>query len=49
VEAGRARLTPVKTGIGDDRHRVVISGLKPGDKVVVFPSASLKEDARVTY
>ncbi|MFM8939709.1 MAG: efflux RND transporter periplasmic adaptor subunit, partial [Phenylobacterium sp.] len=49
VEAGRARLTPVKTGIGDDRHRVVISGLKPGDRVVVFPAASLKEDARVTY
>lgn len=49
VEAGRARLTSVKTGIGDDRHRVVISGLQPGDKVVVFPAASLKEDSRVTY
>lgn len=47
VVDGRARLTPVRTGIGDDRHRVVVNGLKAGDTVVVYPPATLKTGARV--
>lgn len=48
VEGGRARLVPVRTGIGDDRHRVVLGGLKAGDRVVAYPAATLKDGARVT-
>ena len=47
VQGGRARLTPVRTGIGDDRHRVVLEGLSNGDRVVLYPAATLKDGARV--
>ncbi|MFM8377510.1 MAG: efflux transporter periplasmic adaptor subunit, partial [Phenylobacterium sp.] len=47
VEGGRARLVPVRTGIGDDRHRVVLGGLAAGHQVVLYPAASLKDGARV--
>ena len=47
VDGGRARLTPVRTGIGDDRHRVVLEGLSNGDRVVLYPASTLKDGARV--
>lgn len=47
IEGGRARLTPVRTGIGDDRHRVILEGLAAGDRVVLYPAASLRDGARV--
>ena len=47
VEGGRARWTPVRTGIGDDRHRVILKGLAKGDRVILYPSASLGDGARV--
>ncbi|MCA3756639.1 MAG: HlyD family efflux transporter periplasmic adaptor subunit, partial [Phenylobacterium sp.] len=47
VDGGRARLTPVRTGIGDDRHRVVLEGLSKGDRVVLYPASTLKDGARV--
>ena len=47
VDGGRARLTPVRTGIGDDRHRVVLEGLSNGDRVVLYPASTLEDGARV--
>jgi HlyD family secretion protein len=47
VVGGKARLTPIRTGIGDDRHRVVLGGLTAGEKVILYPAATLREGARV--
>ena len=47
VTDGRARLVPVRTGIGDDRHRVVLEGLSAGDRVVLYPAATLVDGARI--
>jgi HlyD family secretion protein len=47
VEGGQARWTPVRTGIGDERHRVILEGLAKGDRVILYPSASLRDGARV--
>lgn len=44
---GRARLTPVSVGEGDDRFKVVREGLKEGDKVVLFPGDALKDGDRI--
>lgn len=48
VADGQARLTKVRTGIGDDRRRVVLDGLAEGDRVVLFPPATLRDGARIT-
>lgn len=44
---GRARLTPVSIGEGDDRFRVIQEGLSLGDRVVLFPGDALKDGDRV--
>ncbi len=43
VADGRARLTKVTIGDGDDRFRVLEAGLAPGDTVVLFPGDSLRD------
>jgi HlyD family secretion protein len=47
IEEGRARLRPVETGVGDENHRVVTRGLSAGDRVVMYPGASLTDGDRV--
>lgn len=44
---GRARLTPVQLGIGDDRHRQVQTGLSAGDRVVLYPTVTLRDGMRI--
>jgi len=43
VVDGRARLTPVVIGDGDDRFRAVAEGLKVGDQLVLFPGDTLRD------
>lgn len=47
VRDGKAHLQVVKTGISDNTHIQVISGLKKGEKVVVNPGSSLKNGSVV--
>ncbi|MEQ1608381.1 MAG: efflux RND transporter periplasmic adaptor subunit [Hyphomonadaceae bacterium] len=43
VMDGRARLTRVSIGDGDDRFRVVTAGVAAGDRVVLFPGDTLSD------
>ncbi len=43
VRDGKAEFTPVKTGIAGDKYCEVLSGIKPGDKVITGPFASVRE------
>ena len=43
VVDGRARLTKVSIGDGDDRYRVVVAGVAAGDRVVLFPGDALRD------
>jgi len=47
VEAGRARLTPIRVGAISDQSAEVLSGLSQGDEVVVFPSDEVRDGAAV--
>ncbi|MES2725099.1 MAG: HlyD family efflux transporter periplasmic adaptor subunit [Pseudomonadota bacterium] len=47
IEAGRARLIPLTVGALTDREAEVLSGLKAGDRLVVFPSDKVRAGARV--
>ncbi len=47
VRNGRARLTPIILGDGGDAYRAVSSGLRDGDRVIVFPGDAMVEGARV--
>lgn len=47
IIAGRAKLTPVDAGEGDDRFRLVRKGLAPGDVVILFPGDAIKDGDRV--
>lgn len=47
VEHGRARLQPVEIGQDNGDMAEVRSGLKPGDRVVLHPSQSVSDGARV--
>lgn len=47
IERGRARLTPITIGQGGDDFRAVASGLRDGQRVVLFPGDDLKDGARV--
>ena len=38
---GKAMLTPVEISSGGDRYRSVQSGLKAGDRIVIFPGDTL--------
>jgi len=44
---GRAVLTPVVAADADSRYRVVTSGLSAGDEVILFPSSTIMDGARV--
>jgi HlyD family secretion protein len=43
VREGKAHFVQVKTGIAGDKYFEVLSGVKPGDSVVVGPFASVRE------
>ncbi|MDE2486801.1 MAG: HlyD family efflux transporter periplasmic adaptor subunit, partial [Alphaproteobacteria bacterium] len=47
IASGRARLTPVGVGALTDRDAEITSGLKPGDRLVVFPSDRVGHGVRV--
>jgi len=47
VSGGRAVLTPLGIGIRGEDHWEVLSGLEPGDTVIVHPPADLEPGARV--
>jgi HlyD family secretion protein len=47
VVDGRAVVTTVGVGEADTRYRIITSGLKSGDEVILFPASTLTEGARV--
>ena len=47
VENGRARLSPVKTGMRSATHVQVLDGLKEGDMVIVQPDDRVAEGVRI--
>ncbi len=47
VTDGAADLVAVTTGIGDGRNREVLSGLAPGDRVILHPDATITEGTPV--
>lgn len=47
VVDGYAVLTPLETGISDENHRVVRSGLEAGDTVIMFPDPQVADGVRV--
>lgn len=47
VVDGRARLTKVSVGATTEREAEVLSGLRAGDRLVVFPSDQVRDGARV--
>jgi HlyD family secretion protein len=47
VQGGRANLRRIEAGPRSDRLAVITQGLKPADKIVVFPPASLSDGSRV--
>lgn len=44
---GRAEVVPVRIGVQDATHRVVLSGLAEGDRVLLFPSAEVRTGVRL--
>jgi HlyD family secretion protein len=47
LDSGRARLVPVELGRRNGLEAQVVSGLEAGQEVVVHPSDSLEDGARV--
>jgi HlyD family secretion protein len=47
VDDERAIVTPVETAQGDSRFRAITSGVAEGDSVIVFPSNTITDGARV--
>jgi HlyD family secretion protein len=43
VRDGKAEFLPLKTGITGDKYCEIVSGLKPGDKVITGPFSSVRE------
>jgi HlyD family secretion protein len=43
VDAGKAKLHPVKSGISDETAVAVLEGLKDGDMVVTGPYRALRD------
>jgi HlyD family secretion protein len=43
VRDNKALFVPVKTGIAGDKYFEVLSGLKPGDQVIIGPFSSVRE------
>ncbi len=48
VRAGRAVLTPIKVGHGNEKTSQVLGGLAVGDQVIVHPSDRVTDGGRVT-
>ena len=47
VVGGKAAITEVRVAEADGRYRAVLSGLTPGDQVIVFPSSAVTAGASV--
>lgn len=47
LDRGRARLTPIEVAAGGDDYRAVRSGLREGERVVLFPGDTLADGARI--
>ncbi|MBS0411516.1 MAG: efflux RND transporter periplasmic adaptor subunit [Proteobacteria bacterium] len=47
IEAGRARLRPVRVGTMNDRQAEILGGLAAGDRVVVFPPDTVHDGVAV--
>jgi len=47
IEQGRARLRPVRIGAMTDDRAEVLSGVSPGDRLVVFPSDRVHDGVKV--
>ncbi|ANP45647.1 efflux RND transporter periplasmic adaptor subunit [Candidatus Viadribacter manganicus] len=47
VRGGRARLTPIRLGDGGEDYRAVLSGLREGDRVILFPGDAMADGDRV--
>jgi HlyD family secretion protein len=47
LRGGRAELVPVALAARNGREAWVREGLKPGDEVIVYPGASLRDGAKV--
>jgi HlyD family secretion protein len=43
LDGGAARARPVETGLSDERRVEILSGLRPGDRVIVGPFRALDE------
>ncbi|HET7228417.1 MAG TPA: efflux RND transporter periplasmic adaptor subunit [Longimicrobium sp.] len=48
VQAGRARLRPVRIGHRGESDAEVLGGLKPGERVILYPSDQVEEGVRVS-
>lgn len=48
VRGRKAALTPVTLGIANDDQVEILSGIQPGDRVVLAPDAELRDGERVT-
>jgi hypothetical protein len=47
IDQQRARLRPVQVGVLTDRDAEVLSGLNPGDSVIIYPSDLVHDGLRV--
>jgi len=47
VDGSRARLTRVEVGRNDGRTAQIISGLDPGDRLILYPGQTVSDGARV--
>jgi HlyD family secretion protein len=47
IENGRARLTDVQVGALTDRAAEILSGVKPADRLVIFPSDQVRDGVTV--
>ncbi|MGY6627735.1 MAG: efflux RND transporter periplasmic adaptor subunit [Oceanicaulis sp.] len=47
VDGGRAQLRSVEAGRNDRRNAQILSGLQPGDQVVLYPSDRIRDGVRV--
>jgi multidrug efflux pump subunit AcrA (membrane-fusion protein) len=48
ANAAKARRRAVETGITDGEHVEIVSGVKPGEMVIVDGQAGLPDDAAIT-
>jgi HlyD family secretion protein len=47
LEGGRARLQPVEVAARNGTQAWIRSGLQPGQDVVIYPSAAVRDGTRV--